>query len=502
MSEPQWETLRTWLMAQRAIAPEVKVPAEVKRLDLSNRALQSLPESFGLLSELVALNLGNNKLAALPESMASMTKLGNVDLRRNAFTAVPALLGALPIRSLNLSGNRISDVCELVRFTMLRVLDLSGNVLERFDNCLSVPNELRTLNLAGNYIKDIAAMLAQLTSVERLNLEGNLITSIPPEAAYLSSLLELELSDNRIETIDKAFFTLGVESVNLASNRIKEVTLHGLDELEVMTLDDNALSSLQIADDFAPYLRAFSCDGCGLTAFPMLPSTTLGSLCFSSNAISDVPETISRYTELYELDIDGNAIVDLPEELANMKSLKSLYIGDNPLNEHAKLVIEVLHPEICDINMKTGITIEAATEEDLPHMAELLGVLFAIEQDFEIDFDKQLSGITKLYGHEGTDLLVARHEGKVVGMLTMQRLISSAEGDYVGQIEDLVVLQEYRKMGVGSRLINKMRFMAQSYGYKRIQLAADIDNENAHNFYTRRGFRRTNLTVFHFKNNF
>ncbi|MHC3994827.1 GNAT family N-acetyltransferase [Thiomicrolovo sp. ZZH C-3] len=501
MSEPQWETLRTWLMEQRAISSEIKTPAEVKRLDLSNRGLQQLPEAFGLLRELVAVNLGNNKLSSLPESMASMTKLSNVDLRRNAFTAVPALLGALPVRSLNLSGNRISEVSELTRFTMLRVLDLSGNVLEGFADCLSVPNEIRTLNLSTNYIKELSGMLAQLTSVERLNLEGNLITSIPPEAAYLSSLLELDLSDNRIETIDPAFFTLGVESVNLASNRINHMTLHGLEELEVLTLDDNYLRTLEIVDDFAPYLRAFSCDGCGLTAFPILPSTVLGSLCYSSNAIAEVPESISRYTELYELDIDGNAIVDLPEELANMKSLNSLYIGDNPLNEHAKLVIEVLHPEICDINMKTGITIEPATQEDLPHMAGLLGVLFAIEQDFEIDFDKQLSGITKLYAHEGTDLLVARHEGKVVGMLTMQRLISSAEGDFVGQIEDLVVLQEYRKMGVGSRLINKMRFMAQSYGYKRIQLAADIDNENALHFYTRRGFRRTNLTVFHFKNN-
>ena len=99
---------------------------------------------------------------------------------------------------------------------------------------------------------------------------------------------------------------------------------------------------------------------------------------------------------------------------------------------------------------------------------------------------------------EGSVLLVAKHEGKVVGMVTMQRLISSAAGDYIGQIEDLVVHEQYRKMGVGSRLINKIRFIAlQEHAYQRVQLAADMDNINALDFYTRRGFRRTNLNVFH-----
>jgi len=148
--------------------------------------------------------------------------------------------------------------------------------------------------------------------------------------------------------------------------------------------------------------------------------------------------------------------------------------------------------------MKRGITIEKATEEDLEEMAHLLRLLFAIEKDFEIDYDKQLAGITKLFLHNGKNLLVAKHEGHAVGMVTMQRLISSAEGDCIGQIEDLVVKEDYRKMGVGSRLINKMRSIAQEYGYKRIQLAADESNANALRFYTRRGFRQTHLKIYHY----
>ena len=500
MGTAAWEELRNWLIAHKAIAPGVTDPHEVKRLDLSNRGLKSVPETLGLLKDVVALNLGHNHLSELPASLSEMTMLGNVDLRRNDFEAVPQVLGKLPMRSLNLSGNRITDASALRTCVSLRVLDLSGNLLQRFDGCLGEPNELRTLNLSCNFIKEIAGLLPELEAVERLNLSGNVIDTVPASVASLLSIVELNLSDNRISQIDDAFFGLDAETVDLSSNRIGTLRLHGMESLETLTLDANPISGATIAEDFAPYLREFSCDGCGLDTFLLPPSLSLETICYSSNAITKIPEAVGRYTQLSELDIDGNVIRELPDSLANMTRLGTLYIEGNPLSEAAKQIVEVLHPEICDINMKTGIVIEKATEQDLPHMAKLVGVLFAIEQDFEIDFDKQLSGITKLFLHEGTDLLVARHEGAVVGMVTMQRLISSAEGDYVGQIEDLVVRDDYRKMGVGSRLINKMRFLAQEYGYKRIQLAADIDNDNALQFYARRGFRRTHLAVFHFKN--
>ena len=500
MALPAWEDLRNWLIEHKAIAAGVREPGEIKRLDLSNRGLTSLPDSLGLLRDVVALNLGHNHLSELPAALSGMTMLGNIDLRRNDFESVPEVLGALPLRSLNLSGNRIADATALQACGTLRVLDLSGNVLRSFAGCVPETNELRTLNLSCNFIKELDSFLAQLGTVERLNLSGNVIDAVPSAVAALDSVIELNLSDNRIDRIDEAFFGLDAETVDLASNRIGTLRLHGLASLEALTLDGNPISSASIGEDFAPYLREFSCDGCGLETFLLPPSLSLESLCYSSNAMTKIPEAVGRYTQLRELDVDGNAICELPDGLANMTRLRTLYIAGNPLSEAAKQIVEVLHPDICDINMKTGITIEKASEHDLPHMAELVSLLFAIEQDFEIDFDKQLSGITKLYLYDGTDLLVAKHEGEVVGMVTMQRLISSAEGDYVGQIEDLVVRDDYRKMGVGSRLINKMRFMAQEYGYKRIQLAADLDNENALRFYTRRGFRRTNLTVFHFKN--
>ncbi len=492
----EWDRLRTWLAQYGAVDENIEAPQEVTRIDLSGHSLKSIPENFGILSKLLVLNLANNKLQSLPESMKNLLHLSNLDIRRNSFETLPELIATLPLRSLNASGNKISDISVLLKCSELRVADLSANALKEIG--ASFPSELRTLNLSSNFLREIQDFLPTLGNVQRLNLNNNLIKNIPSSVASLVSLEEFEITDNQIESIDEAFFALEVENVNLSANRLTSLNLHGLNSLEVFTLDENPLKTVTIDDNFAPCLKEFSCDSCDLEEFLLPPSNSLEVLCYSSNSIKNVPNEICRYTQLCELDIEENEIIDLPDSLANIATLQTLYVNGNPMNEHAKKVIEILDPEICDLNMKSGITIEAAKEEDLKEMAELLGILFAIESDFTIDFGKQYSGLKQLFAYEGSDLLVAKHENHVVGMLTMQRLISSAEGNFIGQLEDLVVKEEYRKMGVGSRLINKMRAKAIEYGYKRIQLAADINNENALKFYTRRGLKRTHLSIYHY----
>ncbi len=473
MYDYEWDRLRTWLSQYGAMQENITTPEEITRLNLSGNSLKTLPNNFSLLKNLAIL-----------------------DIRRNSFEVLPEVLGSLPLRFLNASGNKISDASILGKSGQLRVLDLSANALKELH--LSPLQELRSVNLSSNFLKDIEALLPSLANVMRVNFNNNLIENIPASIVFLRALDEIEMIDNRLKTIDEVFFTLNVSSANFSSNRLVSLHLHGLERLEVLTLDENPLKSVTFSDDFAPSLQELSCDSCSLEEFLLPPSASLEVLCFSSNIIKKVPNEIGRYLQLQELDIEANKIVDLPDTLANITTLQTLYVKGNPMNEHAKKVIAILDPEICDLNMKSGITIEMAKEENLKEMAELLGVLFAIESDFTIDYEKQYAGLKQLLSYEGSNLLVALHENHVVGMLTMQRLISSAEGSFVGQLEDLVVKEEYRKMGVASRLINKMRALAVEYGYKRIQLAADVNNENALQFYTRRGLKRTHLSIYHY----
>lgn len=144
-----------------------------------------------------------------------------------------------------------------------------------------------------------------------------------------------------------------------------------------------------------------------------------------------------------------------------------------------------------------GIVVRKAQFDDLKVMSRLIAQLFAIESDFTADFEKQYRGLKLLFDDCCADLLVAKYRNSVIGMVTMQRLVSSAEGGYTGLVEDLIVDERFRKMGVGTRLVRSLSEQAEAKGYARLQLAADRHNGRALAFYRRHGFFKTDLTFYH-----
>ncbi len=82
---------------------------------------------------------------------------------------------------------------------------------------------------------------------------------------------------------------------------------------------------------------------------------------------------------------------------------------------------------------------------------------------------------------------------KVVGMCTIQTLISTAEGGQVGLLEDLVVAAGFRHQGIGSKLLAETVNWAECQGLKRLQLLADKNNLSALGFYKNQGWLSTEL---------
>ena len=137
--------------------------------------------------------------------------------------------------------------------------------------------------------------------------------------------------------------------------------------------------------------------------------------------------------------------------------------------------------------------IRPATPEDIPTMVELLQVLFAIEADFSFDGDKHAAGLSLLLDSPTSLILVAEREDKVVAMATGQSVISTAEGTRALLVEDVVVEERYRGMGIGSRLLRTLAFWATSKKISRMQLLADRNNRPALEFYSRCGWQQTEL---------
>ena len=146
--------------------------------------------------------------------------------------------------------------------------------------------------------------------------------------------------------------------------------------------------------------------------------------------------------------------------------------------------------------MGDAVLIRSADPGDLADLVSLLGELFAIEADFCADSEKQGRGLRALLarGKDG-HILVAEVDGRVVGMCTVQVVISTAEGGPVGLVEDMVVAHAWRGLGIGPRLLASLEDWARARGLTRLQLLADCENHPALEFYAAQGWVDTQLVA-------
>jgi GNAT superfamily N-acetyltransferase len=141
------------------------------------------------------------------------------------------------------------------------------------------------------------------------------------------------------------------------------------------------------------------------------------------------------------------------------------------------------------------ISYGSALATDVADLSALLTVLFSIEQDFNPDITKQQQGLELLLQNPVTaNICVARNSaGKVIGMVTAQLVISTAQGAASAWVEDMVVVAEYRGRGIGKLLLNNVQAWAKSQGATRLQLLVDTSNSEGLAYYEHLNWESTQL---------
>ena len=144
------------------------------------------------------------------------------------------------------------------------------------------------------------------------------------------------------------------------------------------------------------------------------------------------------------------------------------------------------------------VRIEPATAGDLPQLVELLQALFSIETYFAAEPGRQRRGLERLLREppQRATLLVARGEtGKAVGMVSVQLVVSTAEGSQSAWIEDVIVDKAVRGRGLGRLLVDAALAWAAERGATRAQLLAEESNEPALLFYSNLGWQQTRMIM-------
>ena len=138
--------------------------------------------------------------------------------------------------------------------------------------------------------------------------------------------------------------------------------------------------------------------------------------------------------------------------------------------------------------------IDTATEADVPALADLLSILFAQESEFTPNPEAQRRGLLAIITNPAVGvILVAREDHRLLGMVNLLYTVSTALGERVALLEDMVVVPEARGNGAGSRLLQEAIRVARASGCKRVTLLTDATNHAAQRFYARHGFEASTM---------
>ncbi len=106
---------------------------------------------------------------------------------------------------------------------------------------------------------------------------------------------------------------------------------------------------------------------------------------------------------------------------------------------------------------------------------------------YDYDFDKQKSKLKSVLNDSAQVILVADIGHKVVGYIHLANYDVIYADNYKNCL-GLAVDNDFKRMGIGSALLNQGKSWAKEKGATGIRLCSGIERENAHKFYLSQGF--------------
>lgn len=93
------------------------------------------------------------------------------------------------------------------------------------------------------------------------------------------------------------------------------------------------------------------------------------------------------------------------------------------------------------------------------------------------------------------ELLVAELDKEIIGFIDRWDISDFAHGAKLSYMENLYVLPQFRRKGVGDTLLEKIVKSAKSKGAREIHVTTRFDNKPAIDLYEKHGFVKRNLQL-------
>lgn len=195
---------------------------KLKTLTLSANRITDLSPLAGLAG-LTSLAVDQNTVASFAP-LANLVNLTTLNLNRTGLADLAALSANTKLATLFISDNPVTDLAALKQLAPLRVLAVErlASATTPFDVAtVATLTQLRSLAISGDRLTDLA-VVDRLTNLEALIASGNAIVDVTP-AGKLAKLTRLELATNKITSVDALAPLLGLTTFVADNNPIDPV---------------------------------------------------------------------------------------------------------------------------------------------------------------------------------------------------------------------------------------------------------------------------------------
>ncbi|XP_075682830.1 PH domain leucine-rich repeat-containing protein phosphatase 1 isoform X1 [Rhinoderma darwinii] len=351
-----------WLRQGSKIASQ-----RISSVDLSCCNLEHLPGNLFYSQDLTHLNLKQNALRLNPDptiegtldDLHRFSKLKSLNLSNNNLGDFPLAVCGIPtLMELNLSCNGLWVISPAVgEMNNLQTFLLDGNCLQTLPPELGNLSQLSYLGLSFNEFTEIPEVLEKMAAMDKLCMPGNCLHVLNLKSLRrMPQVKHVDLRLNEIKSllVDEVDFLLNVTQLDLRDNKMTDLDVTSLSNLEVLHCERNLLTSLKIS---GYYLKTLYASSNALTRLDVYPDPcNLVFMDISRNFLDCLPDWVCESKSLEVLDVSHNHLTGLPARLFCARGLRKLLAGYNGLNrlpeciEHTQLeILDVQHNRLLEL---------------------------------------------------------------------------------------------------------------------------------------------------------
>nr|MDO8113417.1 leucine-rich repeat domain-containing protein [Candidatus Sigynarchaeota archaeon] len=174
-----------------------------KLIIVSNRQLQSIPESIGALETLELLHIDRNKLHELPSSLNRCKNLQDLDVGYNELGAITDWIhGLTQLRILTLWYNKIAAISDAIgTLTNLKELHLNENKIQELPSSIGNLQQLTYIDLSSNPLKQLPYGFADLPETLSFSIPGKIFPLILEELLRSLAFRESKIKYKKMKVI-------------------------------------------------------------------------------------------------------------------------------------------------------------------------------------------------------------------------------------------------------------------------------------------------------------